>query len=84
MASLDKNAILKDLNENYSLNDIAELYKALIAREIGLETITDKDNEKLDKILDWYYDTDYLINFINEDIYDYAWNMFHNDEEESE
>jgi len=84
MASLDKNAILKDLNENYSLNDLAELYKALIARELGLETITDEDNEKLDKVLDWYYDTDYLTNFINEDIYDYAWDMFHNGEEESE
>lgn len=83
MASLDKNAILKDLNENYSLADIAELYKALIAREIGLETITDEDNEKLDKVINWYYDTDYLVNFINEDIYNYAFDIF-NSEEESE
>ena len=83
MASLDKNAILKDLNENYSLADIAELYKALIAREIGLETITDEDNEKLDKVINWYYDTDYLVNFINEDIYNYAFDIF-NSKEESE
>ena len=83
MASLDKNAILKDLNENYSLADIAELYKALIAREIGLETITDEDNEKLEKVLEWYYDTDSLVNFINEDIYDYAFDIF-NSKEESE
>lgn len=81
MASLDKNAILKDLNENYSLADIAELYKALIAREIGLETITDEDNEKLDKIINWYYDTDYLVNFINEDIYNYAFDIFNSGEE---
>ena len=83
MELLDKNAILKDLNENYSLTDIAELYKALIAHELGLETITDEDNKKLDAVIEWYYDTDYLTNFINEDIYNYAWDMF-NTEEESE
>ena len=82
MAVLDKNAILKDLNENYSLADIAELYKALIAREIGLEKITDEDNEKLEEVLEWYYDTDYLVNFINEDIYNYAWDVFHSKDEE--
>ena len=72
MPKLDKNAILKDLNENYSLEDIRELYKALIARELGFETIDEETNTKLDKVIEWYYDTDYLTNFINEDILCYS------------
>ena len=84
MPKLDKNAILKDLNENYSLEDIRELYKALIAHELGFEAIDEETNTKLDKVIEWYYDTDYLTNFINEDIYNYAWDMFNKEDEESE
>lgn len=51
------------------VDDFKELYKALLAREIGLDEYTDEADKLMDEMLeDKYYRDDNIGAFINEDL----------------
>jgi hypothetical protein len=52
-----------------SIEDINELYKAIIAYSLGLETI---DEKKFSSIINFFYDASYILGFVNEDLINYA------------
>ena len=66
------NELLDSINRELSQGDINEIYKALVAWNVGLQEIKPEDEEKLDKVIDYYFDKDYIRGFINEEILDYA------------
>ena len=70
------NELLDSINREFSQGDINEIYKALVAWNVGLEEIKPEDEEKLDKVIDYYFDKDYIRGFINEELLDYAIDLF--------
>ena len=70
------NELLDSINRKFTQGDINEIYKALVAWNVGLEEIKPEDEEKLDKVIDYYFDKDYIRGFINEEILDYAIELF--------
>ena len=60
--------ILDTLNKEYSLADINELYKALIAYDFGLETISKENEETLDGLIEFYYENPKISSFINNEL----------------
>lgn len=75
------NELLESIHKELSQMDINEIYKALVAWNVGLENISAEDNAKLDKVIDYYFDKDYIRGFINEEILDYAIDLFDEIEE---
>lgn len=61
--------LLDTFNRETNNEEINELYKALIAYELGA---TEIDNYKLDKVINFYYSKDYITTFVNEDVMEYA------------
>ena len=77
------NELLDSINREFSQGDINEIYKALVAWNVGLQEIKPEDEEKLDKVIEYYFDKDYIRGFINEELLDYAIELFEdNDDEE--
>ena len=72
----DAKELLESIHRELTQEDINELYKALVAWNVGLEDITPEDDAKLDKVIDYYFDKDYIRGFINEEILDYAIELF--------
>ena len=64
--------ILDCLNKEYSLADINELYKALIAYDYGLEEISKENEDILNGIIDFYYENPRISSFINDEIREMA------------
>lgn len=64
--------ILDCLNKEYSLADINELYKALIAYDYGLEEISKENEDTLNGIIDFYYENPRISGFINDEIREMA------------
>ena len=75
------NELLDSINRELSQGDINEIYKALVAWNVGLQEIKPEDEEKLDKVINYYFDKDYIRGFINEEILDYAIELFDDEEE---
>ena len=75
------NELLDSINREFSQGDINEIYKALTAWNVGLQEITEEDDKKLDQVIDYYFDKDYIRGFINEEILDYAIELFDEEEE---
>lgn len=69
MKKLKAQNLLNTLNKGMSIEDINELYKAIIAYSLGLETI---DEKKFSSIINFFYDASYILSFVNQDILDYA------------
>ena len=60
-----------------NVDEFKELYKALLAREIGLDEYTEAADELMDEVLeDGYYRTDSIESFIDNDIVIYAHEAF--------
>lgn len=60
-----------------NVNEFKELYKALLAREIGLDEYTDAADQLLDTILDnEYYRNDTIASFIDEYLVETTHNEF--------
>ena len=72
----DAKELLESIHRELTQGDINELYKALVAWNVGLEDIAPEDDAKLDKVIDYYFDKDYIRGFINEEILDYAIDLF--------
>lgn len=70
--------LLNSLNKEMSIEDINELYKAIIAYSLGLETI---DNDKFETIINFYYENPVIMNFANQELIDFA-NSLYNETEE--
>ena len=64
--------ILDTLNKEYSLADMNELYKALIAYDFGLETISKENEETLNGIIEFYYENPKISGFINDELREMA------------
>ena len=75
------NELLDSINRELSQGDINEIYKALVAWNVGLQEIKAEDEEKLNKVIDYQFDKDYIRGFINEEILDYAIELFDDKEE---
>ena len=69
MKKLKAQNLLNSLNKGMSIEDINELYKAIIAYSLGLETI---DEKKFSSIINFFYDASYILGFVNEDLINYA------------
>jgi hypothetical protein len=69
MKKLKAQNLLNTLNKGMSIEDINELYKAIIAYSLGLETI---DEKKFSSIINFFYDASYILGFVNEDLINYA------------
>lgn len=61
--------LLDMFNKETNVEEMQELYKALIAYELGITEINDY---KFNKIIDFYYKKDFITSFINEDLFEYA------------
>ena len=48
----------------------------MVAWNVGLQEIKAEDEEKLNKVIDYSFDKDYIRGFINEEILDYAIELF--------
>ena len=70
--------LLNSLNKEMSIEDIQEIYKALIAYSLNIDTI---DEEKFASIINFYYDASYILGFVNQDILDYANQVLNEDKE---
>ena len=70
--------LLDSLNNGIPIEDLNELYKAIIAYSLGLETI---DEKKFSSIINFYYDASYILGFVNQDILDYANQVLNEDKE---
>jgi len=64
--------LLDSLNRECSLTDLNELYKALVAYELNITTITSDTDKLLDGVLEKYYDYDWIPSFVNQDIINLA------------
>jgi hypothetical protein len=60
--------LLDTLNKEVNLEELKELYKALIAYSCGE---TEINNEVLDQVIEYYYENDYISSMINEDVINY-------------
>ena len=65
--------LLDSLNNGIPIEDLNELYKAIIAYSLGLETI---DNDKFNTIINYYYDNPVIMNFVNQDLIDFAQSLY--------
>lgn len=70
--------LLESLNNECSIEDINELYKAIIAYSLGLETI---DNDKFETIINYYYENPEILDFVNQDLIDFAQSLYDETEE---
>ncbi len=67
------NELLDSFNRELNQMDINEIYKALIAYDLGLGKIDEETNAKLDDIIENdFFGQDYIIGFINEDLINIA------------
>ena len=67
--------LLDSFNREFNQDEMNEIYKALIAYGLGIE-ITPAANDKLDEVIDFYFDTDYISNIVNQDVMDKAEEIF--------
>lgn len=70
------NELLDSFNRELNQMEMNELYKALLAYNLGLAEITNEIDEKLEKVLDFYFERDEIMSFINEDVLSYAGEVF--------
>jgi len=61
--------LLDTFNKETNLEELNELYKALIAYNLGCTTI---EEDKLNEVLEYYYSQDFIYSIINQDVIDYA------------
>jgi hypothetical protein len=67
------NELLDTLNRETNVEEIKELYKALIAYGCGLDKITEEIDNILEDVVELdYYANDYIRGFVNDDIMDAA------------
>lgn len=69
------NELLDSFNREFNQDEMNELYKALIAYSLGIE-INETNDSKLDEVIDYYFDTDYITCFVNSDLIKFAEEMF--------
>ena len=81
----DYKTILESLNRELNLDEILEVKKALLAYDLGLENPTPEQEERLNKTINFYLNSD--DNFVNFEItnyYDILERYGDEDEEEEE
>ena len=81
----DYKTILESLNRELNLDEILEVKKALLAYDLGLENPTPEQEERLNKTINFYLNSD--DNFVNFEItnyYDILERYGDEDEEEKE
>ena len=60
--------LLDSFNRELNQDEMNEIYKALIAYSLNIDTITSEIDAKLDEVIDFYFDSDYIIGMIDTDI----------------
>mgnify|MGYP003326595414 CR=1 FL=1 len=76
MLKFNANDLLDSFNREMNQDEMNELYKALIAYNMGLATITDYDDSLLEKVIDYYFENDNISGLIQEDIMQFADEVF--------
>lgn len=69
MKKWNANELLESLNKETNVEEIYELYKALLAYSVGLDEITTEVDEILDDIIyNDYMENDSITTFVNEEL----------------
>lgn len=74
------NELLDSFNRELNQEEMNEIYKALIAYNLGLNSISAQDDEKLNHTIDFYLKKDYITSILNDDVLFYANELFKYDE----
>lgn len=74
------NELLDSFNRELNQEEMNEIYKALIAYNLGLNSISAQDDEKLNRTIDFYLKKDYITSILNDDVLFYANELFRYDE----
>lgn len=82
MVKFTAKELLDSFNREFSQADINEIYKALVAWNLGYQEISEEGNKLLDKVIDFYFEQDNIRGFINDEILDYAESLAYGDNEE--
>ena len=65
--------LLDSLNKETNFEEMKELWKALIAFELGA---TEIDNSMFEELFSWYLDNDTITSFISQEVLDKAQEIF--------
>lgn len=64
--------VMETLNREFSLADIYEVYKGILAYNMGWSFIDETREKILCKAIEFYMDRDYIRGFLPEEVLDYA------------
>lgn len=68
MLKFEANDLLDSFNRELNQDEMNEIYKALIAYSLNIDTITPEVNAKLDEVIDFYFESDYIMGMVDTDI----------------
>jgi len=76
--------LFESLHREMNIEELNEIYKALIAYSIGLPQghYNEIIDDIMDRTLEFYYDNDNFTSLIQEDLFDYAYNLVNFNEED--
>ena len=69
------NELFDSFNKDFNQDEMNEIYKALIAYSLNLQEITPEIDEKLDEVINYYFDNDTIVGIVNTDIVDKAYEI---------
>ena len=69
------NELFDSFNKDFNQDEMNEIYKALIAYSLNLQEITPEIDEKLDEVINYYFDNDTIVGIVNTDIIDKAYEI---------
>lgn len=64
--------VLESFNREFTLADIFEVYKGVIAYNMGWTYIDEIREDMLNRAIDFYMDKDYIRGFLPEEVLDYV------------
>ena len=71
------NELFDSFNKDFNQDEMNEIYKALIAYSLNLQEITPEIDEKLDEVINYYFDNDTIVGIVNTDIVDKAYEILY-------
>ena len=69
------NELFDSFNKDFNQDEMNEIYKALIAYSLNVQEINHEIEEKLDEVINYYFDNDTIVGIVNTDIVDKAYEI---------